>query len=68
MSKQFVGEKNGLMPVGRIRGPVPWSKPVETTQSVSRLGRTLGASESGFQNESKPEGVAQTPVDTAVNQ
>ncbi len=68
MSKQFVGERNGMTPVGRIRGPVPWSKPPETPASIKRLGRSLGGSEHGFQNESKPEGVAQIPVDNAVNQ
>lgn len=68
MSKQFVGERNGMTPVGRIRGPVPWSKPVDTTTAVKHLGRTLGGSEHGFQNESKPEGVAQIPVDNSTNQ
>ena len=66
MSKQFVGDRNGMTPVGRIRGPVPWSKPVETTTAVTRLGRSLGASGHGFQNESKPPGVAQTTVDTSL--
>jgi hypothetical protein len=68
MGKQFVAEKNGLESVGAIRGPVPWSKPVETPCAVKRLGKTLGGSEHGFQNESKPPGVAQESVDTSVNQ